>query len=701
MLSRSFPVFLLCLFITFSATAQCEVNCVTSLQVILAEDGTYQLDPMDVIADTTGNCASLDSLAVTPNELNCGNAGTLTAYELRDLRTDEDLCSGVLEVLDTTAQVVSCRDTVTVYLPDDRSTQNLYQQDFYFFISDNCDRTGVFDYSPRSVSCSDAGGYRPFALRSEDGQDTVCTGVVEVLDTTTVTLECIEELTIDLPTHGFGALVFPPRVVKDYTDNCTSLSNYLVFPTILRCDDVGENTYRLIDQNTFEIVCSGTLTVRDPVSPEVSCRDTLSVYLSAQGEATVANSDLITDFSANCLEVEDLLLSPKSQFDCADGGSRFDYAFSAPGDTAILCTGLIEVIDTFSAQLQCQNDVIVSLPLTDNGFQLNPEVLIDPDSESCLDAQQIRVEPAAVYCYNAGQQITYQLLPEGGGEVLCTGVLSVENASQTVISCRDSVQISLPATGRDYRLSWQDVLLEFSDNCLNVGDLEVLPGALGCNDADNWVDYQIRSRINGDVLCSGKVQAVDDTPLSAVCKDTVVVSIGSSGFPAILFASRILDGVQDNCTRLSDLRVSPAFFFCPDSSATYSLRSRFTGEEICAGTVVVLGEPSPFGNCAPDEVNAASLRGNVPARMAEDRMLIYPNPNSGPELTLVLPIRESVQMDYRILSLTGREASRGRLPYIPGGTTIPLDRLPAGTYFLQAVLPDGQQYTERFVRTRR
>jgi hypothetical protein len=590
---------------------------------------------------------------------------------------------------------------VTVYLPVDRSIQNLYQQDFYFAINDNCDRSGVFDYSPRSVSCSDAGGFRPYVLSSEGGQDTICNGMIQVLDTTTTTLECIEELTVDLTANGFGALVFPPRVVKDYADNCTSLSNYLVFPTLLRCDDVGEQTYRLIDQNTFEIVCSGTLTVRDPVSPEVSCRDTLEVFLSSQGEADITNADLITDFSANCLEPEDLLLSPKSQFDCADGGSRFSYVLTAPGDTARLCTGLIEVVDTFSVQLQCQNDVIVSLPLTNNGFRLNPQVLIDPDSETCLDPQQIRVEPEAVYCYNAGQQITYQLFPEGGGEVLCSGVLRVENAAQTVISCRDSLQVSLPETGRDYRLSWPDVLLDFSDNCLNVGDLEVLPGRLGCNDAGNWVDYQIRSRVNGDLLCSGKVQAVDDTPLSAACKDTVVARIGSSGFPAILFASNILDGVRDNCTRLSDLQVTPAFFFCPDSSATYTLRSRFTGEEICTGTVVVLGEPSPFGNCAPDELNAARATVNAPVRMAEDRMLVYPNPNTGPELTLVLPIREAVQLDYRILSHTGREASRGRLSYEPGGTLIPLGNLPAGTYFLQAVLPDGQQYSERFVRSRR
>jgi hypothetical protein len=227
---------------------------------------------------------------------------------------------------------------------------------------------------------------------------------------------------------------------------------------------------------------------------------------------------------------------------------------------------------------------------------------------------------------------------------------------------------------------------------------------VGCSDANSSVNYSVTTRTHNNVLCEGVVKVIDDTPLEVICKETITVNISSSGFPAIVFPPTVIDQINDNCTRQSDFRISPTFFFCPDSNATYSLIQRSTRQLMCTGRVIVSGSPSPFGNC-PDESDALpnSLLGQAASAINSgyewQEMRLFPNPTQMGSIQLSLPTSVTGPVNYRVTNLFGQQQAVGQLDYQGGNISVGLQNMPAGTYILIAVTAEGQRFSQRFVKT--
>jgi len=685
--------------------AQCSLDCPAEMDVFLPENGNINLGIFDLLDSIPADCPPADSISLVPNQLNCSFAGSATPYELRHVRTGGLLCSGVLNVKDTTTQELICRENITVFLPEDRDFRNMIQADYVFAISDNCDRTGLFNFSPRVVDCSMVGEEVNYAITATGSEDTLCTGTVTVVDTTNTPITCKEQINIELSPSGFPSFLFPGEVIEgNFRDNCHRSTDLNLSPVFYNCEMEGDTTYYLTNRTTGDTICTGTVTVIDPISPQVSCVDTFELFLAEDGSAQrLSPGDLVTLFSDNCGTVDNLQIFPVDSFDCTALDAAVPYDLVTAGSEEIVCSGLIEVIDTFNQAVQCEENVIVSLPLTYDGFSLSPDIFVKEDGFSCNGASSLEAFPKAVYCYNAGEEMEYILTQKTSGDTVCVGSLKVEDSNTTAISCVDSIKVTLPRSGRPYRLDWRDVVSSFSDNCISVLDLEVSPQFVECADAGQTVNYSVSTRNNSDVLCQGIVEVIDETPLQIDCKETIEVRISPSGFPGILFPSGVISQINDNCTSSRDFRTSPTFFFCPDSSATYTLIDRRTNEVTCTGRVIVTGSPSPFGNCVSSNQAEGENAGGLLFQLAPQErptLRLFPNPTQSDKIQVQLPDHISGPVQYRITNLLGAQQKIGRFDYQGGTFPLSLNGLSAGTYVFVIRTADGQRITKRFVKTR-
>ncbi|MEO0332405.1 MAG: T9SS type A sorting domain-containing protein [Bacteroidota bacterium] len=368
---------------------------------------------------------------------------------------------------------------------------------------------------------------------------------------------------------------------------------------------------------------------------------------------------------------------------------------------------MIALQDTSSSgDIECQDNIVISLPLTFDGFDLTPSLFIRGEIAGCSTLESLAVEPSTLFCFDAGDDVEYTIFNTNNGDTICTGEVRVQDAGETVVACADTAQIILPETGRDYTLSWRDVVTEFSDNCLSIIDLSISPRRVGCAEAGSYVPYTLAPRGESSTLCTGVLEVIDETPGTITCVDTIFTEIRPSGFPALVFPSLAFDEVTDNCNRITDFRIRPFFFFCPDSSATFTLTSNISGDTVCTGNVVVTGPPSIFGNCEDDDEssNRNSAENNLSqisyGNSTPREMLIYPNPVQQGAIQVQLPTPKDQVVLYSIFDMMGRQVSLQKADYFGGAMQVEVETLRAGTYFLQVGTEEGAVYTKRFVVNR-
>ncbi len=682
--------------------SQCTVDCKNEITVHIPLSGSYNLTLSEVVDSLSSDCPSLDSLQIFPDRLACNLAGSITPYQVQEQNGDV-LCQGVIEVLDTTEPVVVCRELVTIYLPVDQSRRDLVVQNFVLGINDNCDRLGNFSFSPQSVNCSDVGNTINYLVSNFDLPDTVCTGTIQVLDTTETRYICREQITRILPENGFPALLFPPSVLDGFSDNCGLGNNLSVQPSLLFCDLVGNNTYVLSNRSTGDTICTGTVTLVDPSLPRLECVDTASyIFPNPDGFLALDKAALVSSFSDNCSTIDHLELVAGDTLGCQDIGFT-TYGLRPIGQDTILCSGVISLQDTSgNTAVECQDNIVISLPLTYDGFDLSPDLFIRGELAGCSALESLEIEPSTLFCFDAGDDVDYLIFNSNSGDTVCTGQVRIQDAGETVVSCADTAQVILPESGANYNLSWRDVVTEFSDNCLSIIDLSISPRRVGCAEAGTFIPYTLAPRGESSALCAGVLEVINETPSVITCVDTIFTEIRPSGFPALVFPSQAFDEVTDNCTRLTDFRIRPFFFFCPDSSATFTLTSTIAGDTVCTGTVVVTGPPSIFGNCEDDDESTNNVSENHLAKlsygdpMIQD-MRVYPNPAREGTLQVQLPELEDQAIIYRIIDLMGRQVRLQKADYFTGGIPIKVEDLTSGSYILQVNSESGQVYTKRFI----
>lgn len=692
--------FLLCSgTLSVAAAGEAQVYARDSVTFALgAEQNALTIDPNALVDSIVGgSCAGLDQLIVEPAVLDCNDVGRPVNYLLRWQGSDEVVGSGRMYLVDPTPPQITPLDTFTLFLPENAEAQRVRPELLVQSLQDNCLEYRDLAVVPEFVDCTDANRTQPFVLFDANRGDTLGRGVLQVLDTFSVALRCTDTLTIDLPNNGFPAFLSPETIILDFADNCIDPTNMYVTPSILDCGAVDTlSTYELRMADTDEVLCSGIIRLRDNSRPEITCVGDTVLSLPASGDSIrLAVNDLVTTFRDNCLDRQDLWVTPDLIFGCEDVGDTVTYTIWTP-DSLALCGGQIILQDERTENLQCRSAILVDIP--DSSAQRSIELadVLSNDSLSCATRQDLQLTPLRVDCGDAGQTLPYLLFSRSRQDTVCTGTITVRDTTLPEATCRDTLIVYQNGNGAPIRLSAEDVLLTFSDNCLTPADLQVTTPEIPCFVEDAEVDYAVRMP-GGDTLCQGLLIVRDTFPEVVNCLDTLSVTLPADGSPVTLQAADAVLLYSDNCFDLNDLIMDPGLLDCTalgDTSLSFHVRIRTTNRAVCSGILEVI-DPTPAQVVCQDTFRVSLTADGTAQPPVLNDLLIELIDNCATAESLTLQVADSftcadqvAPQPYRILRRDGSAACSGII--LVGDQTAPVITCRAGPVDLYLPANDDQ-----------
>src|SRR5690606_15514078 len=153
-------------------------------------------------------------------------------------------------------------------------------------------------------------------ISDSSGNNVTETSTITVLDTLRPTI-IGQDLTVYLDATGNTSITENDLIVTD-NDNCTtttvSLNTYN-----FTCTDLGPNTVIITSEDGSGNIAydTVTVTVEDNISPSLTLQ-TATVYLDANGEASITAVDVVSAIADNCTIVSTML--SQSNFTCTDLG---------------------------------------------------------------------------------------------------------------------------------------------------------------------------------------------------------------------------------------------------------------------------------------------------------------------------------------------------------------------------------------------
>ena len=301
--------------------------------IAVCQDVTVQLDAngqasvaaSDINNGSSDNC-NIDSLSISPSTFDCShvsvasNQATLT---VTDVNGNTASCVAQVTVQDTIPPTAVCQ-SITVQL-DSNGMASIDGADIDNGSSDNC---GIdnFNVTPSQFDCQHIGDQTVvLTVTDESGNTSTCMANVNVQDTIAPTAVC-QNVTISINETGI-ATVSVVDVDGGSYDNC-DVQDVVISPSDgtgqvanFSCEELNGNSITLIitDVNGNSDSCSSIVTVVDPVPPVAICQD-ITVYLDANGNATISGTDIDGGSTDNCAIVS-LNANPNS-FTCDDIGTN-------------------------------------------------------------------------------------------------------------------------------------------------------------------------------------------------------------------------------------------------------------------------------------------------------------------------------------------------------------------------------------------
>ncbi len=345
--------------------------------VDLNHGGTGSIVAADVDNSSTDNC-SITFRSVTPNTFNCGNVGTNNVTLLtKDLSTNSSSCVAVVTVRDLIPPDLTCHN-ITVDVSSLPALGGFVDITPASVTTSEYDACGIATrvLSRTHFTCADVTWPNTpititLTLTDVNGNSTQCSPTVTVRDVTNPTATC-KNITVDL-NHAGTASIVPADVNNGSTDNC-SVTLTSVLPNSFTCANFGPNTVTLkvTDPSTNSNTCTSTVTVRDLVPPDVTCRN-ITVNLSsgppAGGTVTILATDLIlTDFDACGIATRTL---SRYTFNCGD--------IFAPVDVLVTVTDIHANTSTCHAFVTVKDITAPTItacpsPIAINTFPANPGI---------------------------------------------------------------------------------------------------------------------------------------------------------------------------------------------------------------------------------------------------------------------------------------------------------------------------------------
>ncbi len=349
--------------------------------VYLRTDGTAELDVFAFSRGSSDNCG-IAKIEVNVGLLDCSFIGQRPVeVTLIDGVGNFSKGTALMTVLDTIAPVVSVKDTV-LYL-DAMGKASLPADRVAASITESCG-IGSISVSRTDFDCSVSSEMVRFTAVDRQGNTGFALFRVSVQDTIAPVLRTRPAL-VYLDSLGVGRLSIP-MIDAGSSDNC-ELTSLTLSNTDFSCSDVGDRKVLLTGRDAAGNVSSTevSISVRDSLAPIIMARDSIQVFLNAQGTASLDVAMIDLGSSDNCGLASQVLST--TSFSCSQVGVvRVDYKVTDVNGNMSDKVIVVTVADTLAPILQTQNARIIIAE--DGRAVLSTSDVITTATDNCSIATQ-------------------------------------------------------------------------------------------------------------------------------------------------------------------------------------------------------------------------------------------------------------------------------------------------------------------------
>lgn len=577
-----------------------------TLKLYLDIYGKTTLVPDVLDGGTKDSCATF-TLSASQTDFTCKDitpVGTGLSINLyaADIYGNIDSCQNIIQVFDTIAPLVFCKDSIEVFL-NSSGKATIPKGDFFGLIKDECGIKST-TVSRTRFNCYDVGKEVFVTVTATDngGKATTCQVKVIVKDEIAPIIECEDKVTLELGIDG-KVIIAPYALLKNYaSDNCRVDSLY-VDQSAFYCSNIGTYTVNTtaVDDSGNKSTCSTEVTIIDNMSPITVCKS-ITVLVGDGGQVTIDPSQVDGGSSDNC-GIINMSVYPKT-FDCSDVGNTIEVVLTTAdaSGNASSCKAWVTVAESSLPVAKCKPEVIVQL---DANGQASIEVAdVDDGSSIACNSPSIELSGRTHFdCEDIKNEAIYVTLivtDASGNQATCKSKIKVQDSVAPIAKCAGGVfNLPLGLNGTAFLpVSFMDA--GSSDAC-GIERRLVQPNTFTCDDLgpNDVALIVIDSSGNADT-CYRVINVVNSSAPNLVCKD-IKVYLDADGKVSIL-PTDVVDKTASDCFGNIALALSKSDFTCANKGANRVTLSLASGSytNSCTATVTVLDTLAPIVHCNGD-----------------------------------------------------------------------------------------------------
>lgn len=468
------------------------------------------------------------------------------------------------------------------------------------------------ELSTINFTCEDVGPNQIW-VKLTGNDESRCQSIVTIEQEATPVVECMHELTVELDENGL-ATVTEEDIVKSKDETCEEVT-IVLSQTVFSCDDIfdeeGNPTSINIRTTITDIAdanrlvnCNTEITVEDNISPEIKCKEHVSVFLSEadeDGNVVLDPQDFVDSATDNCsIDWDRSNIRNLNSVNCDDAEIEQSVRvriFDLSGNRSV-CDVKLFVDDNVSPTLSCiDSHPHRTFELDGGELTLTVDQLIDGDpnslyifSDNCvLEPATLSIAPLSFECPPAGLRDVSITATDGHGQdATCNIQINVIDGTAPTVSCIDpepdgaggfnnAIERVLNETTTEITITYEDLIFEdpadpendvtdfINDNCgvkeITIArvpeDIMVEPEfvdilTFDCEDIGlNDVLIKVIDNSGNEATCETKVRIGDEAPPVVFCNTDFAIPLVYDEETELFFANLNIEDVlfeaEDNC----------------------------------------------------------------------------------------------------------------------------------------------------------
>ena len=508
----------------------------------LDANGEATLNVSD-IASATDNCGT-PTITASQTVFTCANVGdnavTITAD---DGNGNTDFQNITVTVVDTLPPVISVSNSNPVVYLDENGQASILI-DTIASATDNCTSNPTLSADKTSFTCDDLGD-NIITITATDALGNVS----QISITVTVKDGVPPVITINqqnpvLQLDANGNATLDLTSVASADDNCSVLS-FTASKTTFDCTNLGDNGVILTAIDFSNNITNDTIvvTVIDNIAPDLNVVNNTTIYLDANGIATLNVSE-VASATDNC--GNPTLSASQTDFTCDNLGDNI-VTITADDGNGNIATGQITVTveDTLPPviSVRSSNPVVY---LDQNG---QASILIDTiasATDNCTANPTLTADKTSFTCDNLGDNIITLTATDAQGNTSTTTVTVTvkDNTSPEITIIHSNPVVSLDSNGTG-SLDINSVA-SASDNC-SVSSFVADKTNFSCSDLGNVTVTLSATDISGNTSTVTIDVTVQDNiaPVITINNDNPVLQLDANGTATLDINS--VASAYDNC----------------------------------------------------------------------------------------------------------------------------------------------------------